>query len=412
MLNVTSTKRVHLSDVIDLNEFSTDKINIVEAPTGAGKTYAAVNEFRKLNKDKKLLYLIDTNAGEENILRSYKEIDKYDQKAVATILGGEKEKYEKIAQIMTYAKFGFLIKINMIDLSEYGVIVCDEIHSLIKFIKWERSRLKKALPFASYEDSTIFLSNNGLANIAFHNLVKSADNDSDTFVIGMTATPDSVYKEIENCVHVHLNAEVSRYIEKEIRYYTSIDDIPKLISKNEKTLIYMSRIKCMKDIREKINQNGISCECLWSTSAKEKMSKGQLELREQILTAGLLPKSLQVLIINQAYETCVNIYDPSINTVIVHTSEKDDQIQARGRVRHDIDMLYIFNPSETINKLIPDGYLNHVLSKEEKNEICAYMNIKDAKGQLKKWPYIVKHLNSEIYNIVEQRSKYIIKLQK
>ena len=48
-----------------------------------------------------------------------------------------------------------------------------------------------------------------------------------------------------------------------------------------------------------------------------------------------------MLIINRATETGVNIIDKDMNLVIVNTTNITQQVQARGRVRHDIDLLVL-----------------------------------------------------------------------
>ncbi|MFR9069395.1 MAG: hypothetical protein ACLVIU_03440, partial [Paraclostridium sp.] len=56
---------------------------------------------------------------------------------------------------------------------------------------------------------------------------------------------------------------------------------------------------------------------------------------------GILPKNIDVLIINAAYETGWNLYDDKIQHVVVDDIKDYTQIQARNRVRHDIKKLYI-----------------------------------------------------------------------
>ena len=48
-----------------------------------------------------------------------------------------------------------------------------------------------------------------------------------------------------------------------------------------------------------------------------------------------------VLIINRATESGVNIRDLKIQFMICNTKNEVQQVQARGRIRHDIDLLVL-----------------------------------------------------------------------
>ena len=72
MTNNKLTNSLTLSDVLDINELVIDKLNIIQAPTRSGKTYAALHKMSELRGTKRMLYLIDTSAGKENILNAYK----------------------------------------------------------------------------------------------------------------------------------------------------------------------------------------------------------------------------------------------------------------------------------------------------------------------------------------------------
>lgn len=409
MLN---NKKTRLSEVLDLDSLRIDKFNIIKAPTSSGKTYAAVHHISKLCGEKHMLYLIDTTAGKENILNTYKEVEDYDKSTIATVLKDHADELKKVATIMTYAKFGYLLKCEFIDLSDYSVIVCDELQSLMDYMDWAEAPLKKFFPFATSEDRTDFSARASLPHIAFNTLIKILDDtESQTYLIALSATPRAILERVNDYLMVSLRGTLSELKETTTKYYPTINDIPYLISKTGKTLIYIPRISSMEKVRDKITELGIKCECIWSIRSKEKMSDFQGNLRKYVLEKERLPKSINVLIINAAYQTSINIKDEQINTVIVHSTEEDEIIQARGRVRHDIDKLYIFDPKANIVRPIPDQYLDHELTNEEKNELCKYFDIKDDKGQRRKFPYIISHLDDKEYSVISKRSKYTIKKQ-
>lgn len=443
MLNTTLTKEITINQGIDISSIRLDKINLITAPTSSGKTYAATNEIAKLLKDgQKMLYLIDTTAGKENIIETYKsireygddKIEAYDRDAVEKFKKDQDEKAKIIkpfAEIMTYAKLGVLVKFGLIDFNSYGVIICDEMHALIQFRKWERDKLRKSFPFAEEDLADYFLSKCSLPYIAYNTICEKAigytpiiENDdvekseprliidtANPYVIVMSATPTLVRESIEDFNEVHINGNLRTLKEKNRKYYTTSKEIPLLLSKIGRTVIYVSQIKHMTKLQSEIEKAGKSCVCIWSLNPKgkrHKMNKKQNEVRSELLKSGKIRKEYDVLIINDAYQTCLNIepkgVTPTVDTVIVNTSHADTITQARGRVRHDIDTLYILdmnNDEAIIYRDVPDKFLNKPLTKEDKNELSNFFNIKDDKSQLKKWPYIKSKLDKARYKVVK-----------
>lgn len=449
MLNTTLTKEITITEGIDISSIRIDKINLITASTNAGKTYAATHKISELLKDgQKMLYLIDTTAGKENIIATYqtireygnKELEAYDRAAVKQFKEEQKETAEKIkpfAEIMTYAKLGVLVKFGWIDLNAYGVIICDEMHALINFLMWEKGKLRKSFPFADEQLADDFLSKCSLPYIAFNTIcergvghtkieegstteiTEASPIETKPYVIVMSATPNLVREAIQDFNEVHIKGTLKKLKEKERKYYTTSVEIPLMLSQTGRTVIYVSQIKHIVKLQAEIEKTGKSCIALWSLTPKgksQKMSKKQLAVRDTLLSTGEIPSKYDVLIINDAYQTCLNIepkeVTPTVDTVIVNTSQSDTITQARGRVRHDIDTLYILdmdNPHAVIYRDIPDEFLNKPLSKDDKEQICRYFGIKDDKSQLKKFPYIRKHIDRQKYKICSEDGKEIIR---
>ena len=60
----------YLSDVLDVSQFRTGELNIINAPCGCGKTTCAINKIAELaSSPRKVLYLIDTRIGKERLAR-------------------------------------------------------------------------------------------------------------------------------------------------------------------------------------------------------------------------------------------------------------------------------------------------------------------------------------------------------
>ena len=76
--------------------------------------------------------------------------------------------------------------------------------------------------------------------------------------------------------------------------------------------------------------------------------------------------------LDPSMETGVNIKceNGKIDYVIVHSQEKDIQIQARGRYRGDLDILYLYSNSENSVINIPSEFLDIKLFTEDKNKLC------------------------------------------
>lgn len=68
---MTGTK--YLSELVSMAMLQKNKLNIIKAPTGSGKTYFALHAIPSNTEDPlhKVVYLIDTINGKEQILRNY-----------------------------------------------------------------------------------------------------------------------------------------------------------------------------------------------------------------------------------------------------------------------------------------------------------------------------------------------------
>lgn len=71
MFPIKGTK--YLSELIQMNLLQKNKLNIIKAPTGSGKTYFALTALPSTveKPDRKIVYLIDTINGKQQILQNY-----------------------------------------------------------------------------------------------------------------------------------------------------------------------------------------------------------------------------------------------------------------------------------------------------------------------------------------------------
>ena len=108
----------------------------------------------------------------------------------------------------------------------------------------------------------------------------------------------------------------------------------------QKALIYTDRITTALDMVNIAKKCTLKSITLWSMNNKKyPMNEEQKAVRESILTTGIIPDGIDVLIINGSYETGINIKNENIELVIVNSTDVDTQIQARSRVRKDIKAL-------------------------------------------------------------------------
>ena len=75
--------------------------------------------------------------------------------------------------------------------------------------------------------------------------------------------------------------------------------------------------------------------------------------------------------------------------MIIHDKNPDTRIQVRGRIRHDIDTLYLHDDLHVDTAMqFPDEYLDRFLRSGEVKEIAKHMNLKNENGRLLEWSSI------------------------
>ena len=139
------------------------------------------------------------------------------------------------------------------------------------------------------------------------------------------------------------------------------------------------------------NSIGLKSIALWSiNNTKNPMNEEQLEVRESILTTGIIPRDYQILIINGAYETGINILDEDIEIMVCNDTQSDTQIQSRSRIRKNIkaEIFKDINCLDDIRIVVPEEYLNRKLTTKDKSELCKIVNVYGEKKSILKWTSI------------------------
>ena len=376
----------HLSELVDIGMFQKDKLNIIEAPTGSGKTYFALTHIPSAVEDAlhKVLYLIDTVNGKEQILENYKTSSESWNWVNDIIEEGIWFYDDETIVVMTYAKFGVITSKNPGFENHFDYIICDELHNLIRFQAFEPQP--------------------NIHSLAREGLERAVKNER-TIVVSLTATPENVKKFFHTSyyeVPIDQN-DLLHYEYKEKITYTNLYYLLSTLDPSQVGLCYIPRIHMMKIIEDLAKSYGFSPICIWSIRNVEyPMTEEQLEVRRTILEEGTLPEKYNFFIINASSETSIKI-KTQIDYVIVHNLNKDIQTQVKGRVNNDFECFYV--PATEITEIkVPERYLNKQLNSEEKRQLCLDLNLRNEQGRLFRWTSVRELLIEAGYSIADSRS--------
>ena len=120
----------YLSELGDCSELQKGRLNVIQAPTGSGKTYFALHHIPSLTQDAlhNVVYLIDTINGKEQIVQNYNATSEYYGWSKEVEEGGMWFEPSNRVVVITYAKFGLLYEKNFDFCKHFSYIICDEIY--------------------------------------------------------------------------------------------------------------------------------------------------------------------------------------------------------------------------------------------------------------------------------------------
>lgn len=147
---------------------------------------------------------------------------------------------------------------------------------------------------------------------------------------------------------------------------------------------------------------GLSSIALWSMSnGNHPMNDEQKSVRKSIIATGLIPSPYQVLIINGAYETGINIKDEDIEIMICNDTQTDTQIQSRSRIRKDIkaEIFKAKNCIDDIKISVPKEYLERPLTAKDKRDLCKIVNVYGEMKSILKWTSIKQIVINSGYEV-------------
>lgn len=392
----------YLSELLKKLNVEYEKINCIVSPVGSGKTHFIFNEISKRYEGMKLI-LVSTTSLKESML---KEPDVYTTKMLAT------RDSEHCFHIMTYYEFSNLCAKDPSFINNYGVIFCDEIHSMFEYGSYNsKSKVKFSIAigllFSTIISPDVFV---------FTATTQRIDRFEETYGIN--------FKARINLINCYDNEEVVRHKDLLTEKFVEIDDLidklePELLDLKDrgfKVLIFNERIAGIEKVGRKIKKMGLSVGMLWSINNREKkMSESQLMLRNELLTSGLIPNEYDVIIINGSMREGWNLLDNRVRLTILNTLDETNKVQARGRVRFDVEKVFYRVNDEPesdveriMNKEKETGIISKVLGKklttDDKRDLSLNLNIKrTGSSSILKWTSIRKALLLSNYKVDDVR---------
>ena len=365
----------YLIELLEENRFELfkEKRELLVAPIGSGKTYLIMNKCREF---KKVLYLCDTTSLTQQVQEDLKKF--------------------KISNVnvMTYSMLYMKTVLDFKDeyIQQYDLIVCDEIHSLVKF--------------SSYGQELKYI-----VRLLFSDEIKYNGN-----ILMMTATPQYIEKLQERLPDINTYRKINLMDEPDIhrlntfefdtiKHYSQIEYVLRKIRDNKefdygtKVLIYTSQVNTMLKIQEIMFDLGLDSTVIHSMNHDRKMSKETLKRRKRILEEGIFEGD--VLIINSSMETGINLKAcNNFKYVIVNSTNIVEITQSRGRVRDDIKCLYTRIDEDRPFSFL-DEYIGVELVKEDFMNL--FKDLKDKNGNAWGIRKIKSELEKQGYEVSQVR---------
>lgn len=383
----TSSDRLYVSDVVDMNTIQTGTLNLIIAPCGSGKTYFVEHTLKeqRCNPSEDMLYLAPTRALVRSFIQrggSFEEID-HGREMIEY-----RRKHEGITA-MTYAMFGK--KVAEARKNDGGDLLWNN-RSLICL-----DELSQAIRQAAY-------SSDNFTKEALEALKKRIGNTSNT-VVTISATPKPIIKRYWDGLRwVRLLAPLEGFRNGCVHYYRELDNLLYELDPSKRGMIYVGQVNRMKDAAETLRKRGINTAMLFSDGSKDhKMSDEQRRIARILTEEERIPDEVQVLLINAAYETGLNIRPEKsrLEYIVVHNTSEEVQIQARGRYRGDLDALYLKGEHHRIPEETLAPYLSRELIASETKELAKKLAFKDDRGRVVGWTTAKKILKEAKFSISE-----------
>lgn len=391
----------YLQQATQLTSYRKDKINLIFADVGAGKTTYVGNKLpQELDYEGAFILLAPYTALRRQAIESQlfeEEGEDYGLYLNNTIFHEGKiqdfSNFKGKRVAMTTQSFFWAAQANPDIWNQVGVLIIDEIdHVLFNLPFWSNNPND---PFKTILD-----------------LLIAQAATSSTYIIGLTATQQNkILKSLGNYAWQIRFKEVLRklpYTRKEYSEFSTVLQTALNRKGNNKIAIYHQQVRSCLKIKRQLDELGYTTRLIVSDNAKNyQMSKEEVKLKKAIEETGQ-GDFTDILIFNAALERGVNINHSQFTQIIVHNTREEVQVQAAGRFRYrDLGFtMYCYNNTE-MPKQLPQDFFNFVgkwLGKEEINELVKLLDWRNpANNRQLKWTSLSKKLQSQGYRIETKR---------
>lgn len=383
-------EKYYISDVIDMTELETGKLNLIFSPPGTGKTTFIEGELKRYADEfaGDLLYL----APQTSLVDQLKFRGR--PRRVPLSKGGY---YVEWAQdgitAMTYSAFGYRIE----KARREGCYCSDDWWAKDSIICLDE--LSQAVHQSFYDSK----GNNPTA-LALKELVVRA-KDKSNIVLTLSATPRASIDYFRFWNETQINAIKSTlglrgYQNENTVDFTDFENVLHRVGRDERGLVYTKQIRQVRKAVDLLRSRGINAIGIWSLNSQDNpMNNEQLSARNCLVKNECYPDDLQVLVVNGAYETGLNIRPEKtrLDYVVVNDTNEETITQARGRYRGDLKTLYQKTTKDKgeeryIDPSVIDPYLGVKLYGKTKDELRKRLGFKDERGRLVGWKQVVNEL--------------------
>lgn len=403
-----SIERKYVSDAVDMSDIRKGQLNLIYAPCGSGKTYFCEHELKEYAKDSSqdILYLAPTVSLREAFEQRGEDFEECELWNGSISFEQKQEGF----RAMTYAEFGARIQKarkagtykDSLFWNDHSVICADELSQAVKQSHY------------SGGDST---------EVALDELRKRIANKTNT-VVTISATPrkflDNGFLFFPNSskplIHaVKMFFQLEGYKDGCVESYHNLTNLLKKLDPSQRGMVYIQQVKQMEKAVKLLQDRGINAIGIFSKkSPGHQMGREQMAVARSLIKDEKIPDDVQVLFINAAYETGLNIRPEKshLDYIVVHDKDEETQVQVRGRYRGDIGMVYNRKNSEEVSMKIPEDviapYLDRRLVTNDKKELLERMrgeiDLEDNRSRSQGWPTFKKELIKQGYEVTEGKS--------
>lgn len=405
-------EKKYVSDAVDMSDIRKGQLNLIYAPCGSGKTYFVEHTLKEYANDspQDVLYLVPTVSLREAFELRGDDLEEFE-------LWNGRTAYERKQEgfvAMTYAMFGWKIlkaKENgtykdELFWNDHAVICADELSQAVK-----QSRF-------SGGDGSV-----NSTEVALDELRKRVANASNT-VITISATPRTflgggflLFPNSQDALThpVKMFFQPEGYKDGRVEGYCELGNLLKRLDASQRGMIYVGHITQMEKAVDLLRARGINAVGIFSTRNKDhQMGREQMAVVRSLIEDEKIPDDVQVLFINAAYETGLNIRPEKshLDYIVVHDANDETQVQVRGRYRGDIETVYLRKKSEEVSMSIPEDiiapYLDRRLTPDDKRELLERLrgeiDLEDDRGRSREWPTLKSKLVAQGYKVTEGKS--------